>query len=291
MSTSDAKNPLQPTDARPHIRPLVAVDVGNSRVKLGLFSSHESSTAESPTAAVPRLATPTRMLDLVPQSDGFDQLTDWLAPHAPTDVDWWIGSVERSVSSNLLHWLRQRAADRIVLLAARDLPLVVNLPRPDMVGIDRLLAAVAANRLRPPDRPAIVVDLGTAITVDLVSRDGAFQGGAILPGIGLSARALYEFTDLLPLVEMQELTDAPAALGTSTLEAMRAGLYWGAVGGVRELIQVYATRDAAPPHIILTGGAAPSVARKLSADASYVPHLTLAGILLASQSMPRESPS
>ena len=65
-----------------------------------------------------------------------------------------------------------------------------------------LLAAVAANRIRTADRPAVIVDLGTAITVDLVSSDGAFQGGAILPGIEMSARALHDYTDLLPRIEM-----------------------------------------------------------------------------------------
>ena len=59
----------------------------------------------------------------------------------------------------------------------------------------------------------MIVDVGSAITVDLVSADGAFLGGAILPGIAMSARALHEFTDLLPLVDMSELTAPPPALG------------------------------------------------------------------------------
>ena len=87
------------------------------------------------------------------------------------------------------------------MLAAGDLPLEVRLERPDMVGIDRLVDAVAVNRLRDAGRPAVIVDVGTAITVDLVSADGAFLGGAILPGIQMSARAMHEFTDLLPLVD------------------------------------------------------------------------------------------
>ena len=69
------------------------------------------------------------------------------------------------------------------------MPLVIRLPRPDMVGVDRLLDALATNRLRPPGRPAIVIDVGTAITVDLLSAEGFFMGGSILPGIAMSARA------------------------------------------------------------------------------------------------------
>ncbi len=97
-----------------------------------------------------------------------------------------------------------------------------------MVGIDRLVDAVAVNRLRDAGRPAVVVDVGSAITVDLVSRDGAFLGGAILPGIAMSARAIHEFTDLLPLVEMSELIAPPPVLGTATAPAMESGLFWGA---------------------------------------------------------------
>ena len=98
-----------------------------------------------------------------------------------------------------------------------------------MAGIDRLVDAVAANRLRKSHRPAAIVDVGTAITVDLVAADGAFLGGSILPGIALSARALHEFTDLLPLVDVGELVEPPPALGTDTEAAMRSGLFWGAM--------------------------------------------------------------
>jgi type III pantothenate kinase len=148
-----------------------------------------------------------------------------------------------------------------------------------MVGIDRLAGAVAANRLREAQRPAIVVDLGTAITVDLVNPQGVFLGGAILPGIGMSARALYEFTDLLPLLDLRVLREPPPALGKSTTDAMQSGIYWGAVGGVRELI-ARLNADSAPAQVFLTGGAAPAVAALLAPDAHYIPHLVLGGIAL-----------
>jgi type III pantothenate kinase len=147
-----------------------------------------------------------------------------------------------------------------------------------------LLDAVAANRLRDPQRPAVVVDVGSAITVDLVSSDGAFLGGAILPGIAMSARALHEFTDLLPLIEMAELTVPPPALGTSTVPAMRSGLFWGAVGAIRQLTEQLSDSASGQPQIFLTGGAGPAVAQLLGQSAEHVPHLTLAGIVYAAQS-------
>ena len=92
---------------------------------------------------------------------------------------------------------------------------------------------------------------------------------------------MHEFTDLLPLLEMAGLDQPPPALGTETTEAMRAGLFWGALGGVRELTERLGARQReSTPTIFLSWGAAPSVARLLSADAQYVPHLTLAGIAL-----------
>lgn len=258
--------------------PLVAVDIGNSRVKLGQFSATVAAAAGEH-----RLPEPDRTLDLAPATDSFDAIAQWLGPLPVTGVRWWIGSVQRSVASRLVEWLRGRGVNEITLLAAVDLPLGVLVPRPDMVGIDRLLGALAANRLRPEGAPAVVVDLGTAITVDLVSAEGAFLGGAIMPGIGMSARALHDFTDLLPLLDMQALADAPPALGTNTNDAMRAGIFWGAVGGARQLIELLSRSLNRPPHVLLTGGAAPSVATLVCDRAVYVPHLVLAGIALAAE--------
>jgi len=196
-------------------------------------------------------------------------------------LHWWIGSVNRPTTSGLIDWLgAHRPDDPITLLASGDLPLEVDVPRPDMVGIDRLLAAVAANRIREADRPAVVVDLGTAVTVDLISADGVFQGGAILPGIEMSSRALHDYTDLLPRIEMSELIEPPEPLGKATEPAMRSGLYWGAVGAVRELTTRMIADASVEPEILVTGGAGPVVAKLLSESAHHVPHLTLAGIAL-----------
>ena len=199
---------------------------------------------------------------------------------AMPSLRWHVGSVNRPAASRLIDWLRDhRGDDEVMLLTSGDLPLAVKLPRPDMVGVDRLLDALAANRLRTPGRPAVVVDVGSAITVDLIDADGAFLGGAILPGTAMSARALHEFTDLLPQIDMAELAEPPPALGTATVAAMRSGLFWGAVGSVRQLVeQLTGNRDA---EVLLTGGAGPVVAQLMGTSARYVPHLTLAGIALA----------
>ena len=250
--------------------PLIAVDVGNNRMKLGLFAMDVS----------PGLPEPADMFQV--DGDGpLDVLADWLADRLSPGGTWWIGSVNRPATTRLLHWLHaSRPQDPITLLAAGDLALAVAVPRPDMVGIDRLLDAVAANRLRRPGHPTVVVDVGSAITVDLISAEGVFQGGAILPGMAMSARALHTFTDLLPLIETPDLAAPPPPLGTATVPAMRSGLFWGAVGAIRQLIELLGHSSDADPDVFLTGGAGPALAGLLGSQARHVPHLTLAGIAL-----------
>jgi type III pantothenate kinase len=257
--------------------PLVAVDVGNQRLKLGLFDAGSNRSLPSPI----RVAT-------ADAQSGFSHLPFWLSPVELQNARWWIGSVQRGAATELLDWLHGARVQHRFLLTSRDLPLKVNVPNPDRVGIDRLLDAVAANVLRPAGRPAIIVDQGTAITVDLVDAEGAFRGGAILAGRQTTARALHEFTDLLPLIDADEV-DRPSPLGTSTVEAMRAGLYWGTVGAVRELMKEIASLSEAPPVVYVTGGGGEPLARGLGGEAEYVPHLTLGGIALAAEFVTRDS--
>lgn len=252
---------------------MVAVDIGNTRLKLGLFQPQAGGGPHA-------LPQPERTLDAT--VDDLDAVAQWCRPWRVEELSWWVGSVQRAFTTRLLAWLRQGRETQVTLLSCRDLDLQTALPRPDMAGIDRLLAAVAANYLRPVNRDAVIVDLGTAVTVDYVRRDGVFAGGAILPGVAMSARALHEFTDLLPLVPMAELQEPPPALGNDTISAMRSGLFWGAVGAARELIAQMSAADE-PPRVILTGGAAQSVADLLAPGALYEPHLVLAGIALTAQ--------
>jgi len=255
---------------------LVAVDIGNARIKLGRFEGPSPADAGN---ALPRPDS-TRTID--GRAPDFNPLADWLAEMPGAGVAWWIASVNRPATTGLLDWLNDhRPDDAARLLTSSDLPLRVEGPRADMVGVDRLLDAVAVNALRSADRPAVVVDVGTAITVDLVDARGVFGGGAILPGIAMSARAMHEFTDLLPMIDMSELRRPPPAVGRSTEEAMRAGLFWMVVGTIRELAGRMAADEERSPEVFVSGGAGVAVAELLGADARHVPHLTLGGIALA----------
>lgn len=254
--------------------PLVAVDVGNSRVKCGLF-------VQAPQTGDAELPLPVNTLTLDPAQGGFDDLASLCGEYPPASLPWYIASVQRNTSAQLIDALRERGVGRIRLVTSGDLPLRLALPQPDRVGIDRLLGAVAANHLRAAAQAAIVVHVGSAITVNLVAADGSFRGGAILPGIAMSARAMHQFTDLLPLIDMASLNEPPPAVGESTLPAMTSGLFWGAVGGIRQLIELFTAQVGGRPLVLLTGGAAPSVAKLLPGDVRYEPQLVLSGIALA----------
>ena len=197
---------------------IIAVDIGNARMKIGVFDSFIGKG----------LPEPARTLSLDGDSPRFDALTAWLCDSAAEKTSWCLASVNRPSSSRLINWLRDnRPDDDVTLLSAGDLPLTVRLQRPDMVGIDRLVDAVAVNHLRDGNSPAVIVDVGTAITVDLVSSDGEFLGGSILPGLAMSARAMHEFTDLLPLIDVAEFSDPPPALGKNTESALASGFFLG----------------------------------------------------------------
>jgi type III pantothenate kinase len=164
------------------------------------------------------------------------------------------------------------------LLTFQDLPIQLDVEAPERVGMDRLAAAVAANRLRQATRPAVVVDAGTAITVNLITSDGVFRGGVILPGFRLTTKALAEGTDLLPLITSDWNADPPTVVGRTTESAIRSGLFWGTVGAVRELVGRMASDLSAPPQVFVTGGDAKRLASFMAPDARFVPDLVLIGI-------------
>jgi type III pantothenate kinase len=252
---------------------LIAVDVGNSRIKLGLFRDFDAQ----------RLPEPESTLALPAEAAQFEKLPAWIASLPAEDLSWHIGSVNDRAAGALLDWLKvRRPDDRRVLLRAADLPINVRLERPDAVGIDRLLGAVAANALRSPRRAAVVVDLGTAITVNIISAQGDFLGGAILPGMATSARALHDYTEKLPLVDASNL-NAPPAIGADTASALQSGLFWGAVGGIREIAGRAAAEIGDDPQLFVTGGAGENAAAAIGQEAKYIPHLSLMGIAIAGQ--------
>jgi type III pantothenate kinase len=158
------------------------------------------------------------------------------------------------------------------------IPLPTRLAEPEKVGVDRLLLALGA--LDAFGAPCIVAGAGTAVTVDLVDAEGAFAGGAIMPGLGLTARALHVDAALLPLVP-PAVPDA--AVGTDTEAAIRSGVYWSCAGGVRALVERYrAEPGCADALLILTGTDAPLLLPALAVlGARHAPDLIFDGMAAA----------
>lgn len=250
--------------------PVLTIDVGNTSIKMGAFLSPRDDASQLPT-----------LPQAVASGDESEvQLKQWLQALGQTSADCYVASVNHRAEALLRRQLaRLRPAWKWTTIDHRRLPLQVDVEAPQRVGIDRLLSAVTANRLRTPDRPAIVVDAGTAITVDVVSAGGAFVGGAILPGMAMAARDLDRYTERLPLVPTGDLS-APSPIGRATETAIRSGVFWGTVGSIRELIHRIGDQLAAAPQVFLTGGDADRLAPHLESGIRIVPFMVLTGIML-----------
>lgn len=155
-----------------------------------------------------------------------------------------------------------------------NMPILVE--NPQKVGIDRLLNTLAAYRRTKTS--TIVIDFGTAITIDIVSKNGEFLGGLILPGIRTSAYALNKQTALLPEVVIKRTKNI---IGKNTEDAIKAGIYFGTVGSIihiiREIRKVYGDMQ----KIIATGGDAKTFKKDISEIDKVIPRLTLEGIRIA----------
>jgi len=192
--------------------------------------------------------------------------------------------VASSVNPEGLEALEAAAGEAIgqdVLVIGRDLPLPIetSAPHPAGIGTDRLCAAVAAyDHLGVA---CVVADFGSAITIDCVNSEGVFQGGAILPGLRMGAKALASQTAQLPEVQVAE---PHWIYGRDTAEAIIGGLVRGARGALRELVETYATEMGSWPAVILTGGDArvicPDVNESELAQA-IVDDLVLRGVAIA----------
>lgn len=243
-------------------------------------------------------------------------LLDFLAANDANDMagetTWYVGSVRRDASAVLREFILARG-ERLVETTFRDLPVQVDVQFPERVGIDRLLAAVAACRslnmlapelatsvddegrrctagsqrdlvATPNVTHAIVIQAGSAVTVDLVAKESSaafpvFLGGAILPGVPMMLRLLGQAADLLPELDADDLLDLPPLPGKNTEQAMLCGAASSLVGGVAHLISRYREHFGADVPVILSGGdgmrLSPFVARPFQVEE----HLVQRGLL------------
>ncbi len=241
--------------------PMMVVDVGNTRIKWGRCTANRVADMAS-------LAHDDRA--------GWEkQLSAWsvAAPGL-----WVLAGTAPDQQARLRQWIEARGFTGHEL-SYRDLSKSISsaVDFPEKVGLDRLLNAVAVNSVRAPSTPAIIIDAGSAVTVDLIDRDGTFQGGAILPGFRLMARALHDYTAKLPLLTEFADETAPAK---NTQGALRAGILAAVTGGVRSLVKRLEEASGAATEVYIGGGDGEVIAAHLDRRARLWSEMTLEGIRL-----------
>jgi type III pantothenate kinase len=223
---------------------LMVLGLGNSRLSIGVFVAGE-------------LAFSTRI--------AVDDRADWAGK---------IGDAWARVAGNM----GATVAGRSVQWAGKelDLPIGVETKGPRETGVDRVLNIAAA--YEQIGGACVVVDAGTAITVDCCNANGDFLGGAIAPGINMMLDALHEKTAKLPRIAFERPS---GAVGDSTEAAIRQGVFHAMRGLVREFVENYATEIGGWPEVIATGGDAAALFEGWDVIHAVSPDLTLYGIALA----------
>lgn len=151
----------------------------------------------------------------------------------------------------------------------------IKIDYPAEAGADRILNAVGARELH--GCPCIVVDFGTATTFDAISKEGDYLGGAIAPGLGIAAEALFARTAKLPRIE---LVAPPAAIGRNTVHAMQSGLLLGYVGLIEGLVKRIKKELGPGTRVVATGGMADILAPESDEIETVDQMLTLEGLRL-----------
>jgi type III pantothenate kinase len=240
---------------------LLAIDIGNSTTKLGLYDRADLTT---------RLTIPTLRGKTAAELD--ETLAGQLAPDAVSAVI--ITSVVPELNEPFRLFLEYRF-DRTPVFVDNgfDFNLAVKYEPLANVGVDRLVAAFAAREKY--GAPVIVCDFGTAATIDVVNRAGEYLGGVIAPGPGSLGDALFLKTSKLPRVELKK----PArVIGGSTVACIQSGIFYGFLGLVEGLIRRVAAELGEPARVVATGGYAPLFAAECALIETVDENLMLDGL-------------
>lgn len=250
---------------------LVAIDIGNTNVTVGLFVNDSEKFIESVSG------------------DDTDKLGGLLAEAweqipfvTSAKVDMRDGAIV--VSSVKPEWTKKvkeickvKLDENIKIVGVDiNLPIEMGVENPMNVGTDRVVAAAAAFAV--VEDAVVVADFGTAVTIDLVDEEGVFMGGVIAPGFNISAKAISDQTAKLPEVQVHTPKDA---VGGNTEEAVNAGLFYSAVGLLKIVTEKFAEEVGRWPHTIVTGGDFGIIKDECDFVDSWVSNLVVRGVVLA----------
>jgi len=245
---------------------LLAIDIGNTNITFGLYEGDELG---------PRWRIRT-IHEKTPDEYGMlmVQLFDHRG-HKPQEIS---GIAIASVVPPLSQAFQEASrsyigVEPLLIDAGVRTGVRIRYDDPRQVGADRVVDAAAVRALYGV--PACVVDFGTGTTFDAVSADGDYLGGAIAPGIGIAAQALFERTAKLPRVELRR---PPSAIGRNTPHAMQSGLVFGYVGLVEGMVARFKAELGLETRVVATGGLAEVIAKETSVIDVVDPWLTLHGL-------------
>lgn len=260
---------------------LVAVDVGNSAIKMrALTASPDGSERAEGTSFHDHSIR-------IDQPDWQSAVLDWVRQRIGChSAEYRIASVHRAAAEQLERAIadsdRRASIDRVT---HHRVPMRARVDFPDRLGIDRLVGAYAARRMY--SSPLVVVDAGSAVTIDWVDPAGDFCGGAILPGVRLQLRSLASGTDALP--EIDRLADAaPRLPGKNTSDAMRLGVTTGISATIDRMFEEYRSSlggEAGSIDLVLTGGDSQLISPLLTHSHHLVENLVCRGLLDLPRSM------
>ncbi len=245
---------------------LLAIDIGNTNITLGLYSGDNAGSRW-------RLATAHERMP-----DEYGILMTNLLQHAGIRIADVCAVVIASVVPPLTGTFELACKDYLgcsplVVDAGTKTGVRVRYEDPKQVGADRIVDAAAVHKLY--GGPACIVDFGTATTFDAISAEGDYLGGAISPGIGIASDALFHRAAKLPKVDLQR---PPSVIGKNTVQSMQSGLLFGYVGLVEGMIARFRSELGPQMKVIGTGGLAPLIARETRAIEILAPWLTLDGL-------------
>ncbi len=246
---------------------LIAISVGNTRTQIGQFINGELASSQ-------RLDN-RNMADIVQCV-----LNGWKAIAERPRAAVAIASVNDDLADRVISAIEDQLSVELYRVGS-DIPVPIGrqLDPETITGADRLLNAAAA--YQAVKQACVVVDAGTAVTVDFVDGEGVFHGGAIAPGASMQLKAMHQYTSALP--ELDFHAPDKEAFGRSTAQAMLQGVYYGLRGMVWRLVEQYAERYGAYPMVIVTGGDAPVLFAEDELIDRIVPDLTLMGIAAAAR--------
>ncbi|MEN3001671.1 MAG: type III pantothenate kinase [Armatimonadota bacterium] len=243
---------------------LLAIDVGNTHTVLGVHDGHSWHAWRVHTNPTRTEDEHFALLRTLLSAEGLD------APIQAVVIATVVPALEDVLSLLARRWLK---CEPLFVSAQLDLGIRIAYEPPQAVGADRLANAVSA-KVRY-GLPAIVVDFGTATTLDAVSREGVYVGGAILPGVELMLESLAGRTARLPRIA---LSGTVQPIGHSTPESLRSGVLLGSVGAIEHLLKLFKQELGEDAHVVATGGLAERVAPLCPQIQTVDPLLTLEGL-------------